>query len=162
MYTAKDIRVIHLEVTTRCNAACPQCARNYASGEPNEQLPQAELSLHDIKVIFDDNLVRQLRKVYLCGNYGDPAVAADTLDIIGHFRKVNPDLRIGIHSNGGVRTPGWWARLAADVSYCRFGIDGLEDTNHLYRRGTSWTLVMRNLAAFVAAGGVAEWVFIAF
>ena len=44
--------------------------------------------------------------------------------------------------------------------YLRFGIDGLEDTNHLYRRGADWKTVMRSAAAFIDAGGRAEWDFL--
>jgi MoaA/NifB/PqqE/SkfB family radical SAM enzyme len=105
MYTAKDVRIIHLEVTTRCNAACPQCPRNYESGDLNEQLPLAELSLDDVKTILDHTLVGQLRKVYLCGNYGDPAVCAATLDIVAYLRNANRSLEIGIHTNGGPESP---------------------------------------------------------
>ena len=48
------------------------------------------------------------------------------------------------------------------LGYVRFGIDGLEDTNHLYRRNVRWPTLMRNVRAFVEAGGNAEWDFIEF
>ena len=162
MYQFKDIRTVHLEVTTRCNAACPQCPRNYESAALNEQLRESELSLNDIKTIFDRQFLTQLNKIYLCGNYGDAAAAMETLEIVRYFRHANSSLIIGIHSNGGARPPSWWAELATSVTYCRFGIDGLEDTNHLYRRNTSWKKIMANLTAFITAGGNAQWAFIAF
>jgi MoaA/NifB/PqqE/SkfB family radical SAM enzyme len=43
-----------------------------------------------------------------------------------------------------------------------FGIDGLEDTHHIYRVGTTYENVTRNAKAFIDAGGIAEWVFIKF
>jgi hypothetical protein len=43
-----------------------------------------------------------------------------------------------------------------------FHIDGLEDTNHLYRIGADWTKIMDNAAAYISAGGKADWLFIAF
>jgi len=43
-----------------------------------------------------------------------------------------------------------------------FGIDGLEDTNHIYRRGTVFSVVIKNAKAFIQAGGRAQWDFIVF
>jgi MoaA/NifB/PqqE/SkfB family radical SAM enzyme len=162
MYALEDIVEAHVEVTTRCNAACPQCPRNYSGGPINEAMPEAELSLEQVRQIFDPAFVRQLRHLYLCGNYGDPAVAADTLEILAHLRGVSRALRLGLHTNGGVRPKEWWRRLAGVVDYCRFSIDGLEDTNHLYRRHTVWARIMENARSFIAAGGWAAWDFIVF
>lgn len=162
VYAYEDIREVHLEITSRCNAACPQCPRNLAGGATNPGLPLTELSLDDVRKIFPEGFVRQLRKVYLCGNYGDAMVAGSTLPALEYMRAASPSLVLGIHTNGSGRTAAWWGALARVVSYCRFGIDGLEDTNHLYRRGTSWSRVMDAARAFIAAGGVAEWDFIVF
>jgi MoaA/NifB/PqqE/SkfB family radical SAM enzyme len=43
-----------------------------------------------------------------------------------------------------------------------FALDGLEDTHHLYRVGTRFEDVIENAKTFMAAGGIAEWVFIKF
>ena len=43
-----------------------------------------------------------------------------------------------------------------------FGIDGLEDTNHLYRKNVKWDVLQRNFRAYISAGGVADWQFIPF
>jgi MoaA/NifB/PqqE/SkfB family radical SAM enzyme len=162
MYRLSDVAVVHLEVTARCNASCPMCPRNQGGGPPNPNLPIHELSLGDVERIFAPGFVGQLRKLYLCGNFGDPAAAADGLPILRYLRAHGPRLDLGIHSNGGVRGAEWWRAIAPIVSSCRFGIDGLEDTNHLYRQGVRWGALMRNVEAFIAAGGAAEWVFLVF
>jgi MoaA/NifB/PqqE/SkfB family radical SAM enzyme len=162
MYRLRDIRQVHLEITTRCNASCPLCLRNVLGGGVNPVMPIAELTLKDIETIFPKSFIGQLKLMYLCGNYGDPMVAHDTLEVLDYFRRVNPGIRLGIHTNGSGRSPEWWARLARVVDYCRFGIDGLEDTNHLYRRGTRWNKVIESASAFIDAGGRAEWDFIVF
>ena len=43
----EDIRRVSVEITSRYNAACPQCSR---TGNPI--LPAAELKMEDIKRIF--------------------------------------------------------------------------------------------------------------
>jgi MoaA/NifB/PqqE/SkfB family radical SAM enzyme len=162
VYRYEAIREIHLELTTRCNASCPQCPRNLSGGEPNPSLPMAELSRDDIDRLLPTELLLQLRKVYACGNYGDPMVARDTVAIFQRLRRENPSLELGMFTNGSGRTASFWEALAPVMSYVRFSIDGLEDTNHLYRRGTDWGRIMASVRAFIAAGGRAEWDFIVF
>lgn len=162
MYRYEAIREVHLELTTRCNASCPQCPRNLSGGEVNPALPMAELGLEDVQQIFPEELVRRLRKIYACGNYGDPMVAKDTLAIFEHLRRVNGAMELGMFTNGSGRSAAFWADLAKVTSYVRFSIDGLEDTNHLYRRGTVWARIMDSVQAFIGAGGRAEWDFIVF
>jgi MoaA/NifB/PqqE/SkfB family radical SAM enzyme len=162
MYRYENVREVHLELTTRCNAACPQCPRNLSGGAVNPGLPLVELGLGDIRCIFPTELVKRLRKLYACGNYGDPMVAKDTLAIFEHFRAENAAMELGMFTNGSGRTESFWRALAKVTSYVRFSIDGLEDTNHIYRRGTEWLRIMASVEAFIGAGGRAEWDFIVF
>src|SRR5260221_7377308 len=142
MYRYEEIREVHLEITTRCNASCPQCPRNVSGGPVNPALPIAELTLGDVRAIFPRELVARLRKLYACGNYGDAMVARDTLGIFEHLRAENAAIELAMFTNGSGRTPAFWRALAKVTSYVRFSIDGLEDTNHLYRRGTQWPKIM--------------------
>ena len=43
-----------------------------------------------------------------------------------------------------------------------FSIDGLEDTNHIYRRNVNWKKLMGNAQAYIDAGGVARWEYLIF
>jgi len=43
-----------------------------------------------------------------------------------------------------------------------FGIDGLEDTNHMYRRGVKFDTAINNAHAFIQAGGKAQWNWLVF
>jgi MoaA/NifB/PqqE/SkfB family radical SAM enzyme len=162
MYKYTHLRQVHLEITSRCNASCPQCARNVNGGKVNPHLPLTELSISDVKKIFPQKFIQQLSLMYMCGNYGDPLVARDTVEVFRYFRACNPAIELKMHTNGSGRPPGWWAQLAQLVDSCCFGIDGLEDTNAIYRRGTQWKVIMRAAEAFIEAGGNAEWQFLVF
>ena len=161
-----ELRIIHLELTHRCNAACPMCARNINGGAVNPDMPLSELSLADVKAILLPEFIGRLKRIYACGNYGDPMVARDCLEVFSYLREHGPNLNLDLHTNGSARRPEWWRELAEIMKqgphYLRFGIDGLEDTNHLYRRGADWKTVMRSAAAFIEAGGRAEWDFLVF
>ena len=155
IFRFQNVKIVHLEPTTNCNAACPQCLRTRTEFEPNE------LSLDDIKILFTPDVLMQLEKIYMCGNYGDPASARQTLEMYEYFISVNTNLTLGMNTNGGIRFPDWWTRLATVMNkpndYVVFSIDGLEDTNHLYRRNVRWSKVMDNAKAFIDAGGSAHW-----
>jgi MoaA/NifB/PqqE/SkfB family radical SAM enzyme len=165
MYKSSEITTVHLEVTERCNASCPQCARNINGGEVNPQLHNAELSLDDVRTILKPEFIKQLKRLYMCGNYGDPISANDTLEIFEYIRSHNAKMQLSFHTNASAKTPEWWSKLPAAMGkshYVVFSVDGLEDTNHLYRQGTVWKKIMENARAFIAAGGRARWDYIVF
>lgn len=165
MYKFDEIRTIHLEMTDACNAACPMCARNINGGEDNPQLPGTELYIDDIKNIFKSEFIGQLDRMYMCGNYGDPVAARDTLETFSYFRSHNSRMMLSMHTNGSAKKPEWWANLAKIIGrkgYVVFSVDGLEDTNHLYRQNTVWSKIMENAQAFIDAGGRARWDYIVF
>ena len=165
MYRYDEIKTVHLEITDKCNAACPMCARNINGGEDNPQLPGTELSVDDIRQIFRPEFVKQLDRMYMCGNYGDPIAAKDTLKVFQYFRYHNDRINLSMHTNGSAKKPDWWRQLASTLGSrgsVVFSIDGLEDTNHLYRQNTTWSKIMENAKAFIDAGGRARWDYIVF
>lgn len=165
MYKSSEIKSVHLEITEACNAACPMCARNINGGEENPHLSNAELSLEDCKTIFSPAFISQLDRLYMCGNYGDPIAAKDTLEVFEYFRQHNPKIHLSMHTNGSAKKTDWWTNLAKVLgpkSHVVFSIDGLADTNHLYRQNTVWSKIMENAQAFINAGGRARWDYIVF
>lgn len=169
IYPYSEVHAVHMELTDRCNAACPMCPRfDKANGSLAPQVYKIQHTLEDIKKIFPINFIRQLRRINFCGNYGEPIVARDLLPIIAYLKQIHPLLRVEVNTNGSARKAAWWKALALVTgsdprkSGVWFGLDGLEDTNHLYRRNTNWKVIMRNAKAFIDAGGVAHWNFIAF
>ncbi len=165
MYVDNHLETVHLEMTDKCNASCPQCARNKLGGVENPYLKQTELKLEDIQKIFPPHLVGELKRLYMCGNYGDPIVAKDTLEAFCYFRQHNADIKLSLNTNGSLQNRNWWQRLAQVIGKkgdVKFGIDGLEDTHHLYRRKTQFATIIDNAQAFIEAGGQAVWEFIVF
>ena len=160
MYKYNEIKSVHLELTERCQAACPMCPRT-----GNTRLTNAELSLEDIKSIFNPEFIKQLDHINMCGNFGEPIVAKDCLEIIKYFRECSDTIFITMNTNAGARTPEWWTQLAKVIDnkgFVIFGIDGLEDTNHIYRVGVKYQNIINAAKAFIAAGGNAKWDFIVF
>jgi MoaA/NifB/PqqE/SkfB family radical SAM enzyme len=139
------------------------CSRN-AFGIVRPGLQITELTLDDYKKIFFPAFLDQLTFISMCGVYGDPILAKDLLEIIKYTLRNNPHLRIDIYTNGSVHSASWWKKLAQVMRNGKvvFGIDGLEDTHHIHRRGTKFAIVLKNAKAFINAGGRAQWDFIVF
>jgi sulfatase maturation enzyme AslB (radical SAM superfamily) len=111
--------------------------------------------------VFDADRIAGLDKMFMCGNYGDPAAGKYTLNIYREFRKLNKKIVLGMNSNGALQNTLWWHELGTifnqSQDYVVFSIDGMEDTNSVYRKNVSWTKLMHNVEAFIAAGGSAHW-----
>ena len=110
MLILRDIKVLHLESTDVCQAACPLCARETDKNFRKDR--QHHLSMNQILKVFDKEKIKQLDKMFMCGNYGDPAAAKYTLDIFCEFRQINPDIVLGMNTNGAIQTTFWWYELA--------------------------------------------------
>lgn len=165
MYKLEDIREIHLEITQKCQAACSMCDRNMNGGDLNPHLKLDELTINDIKRIFSPEFIKQLTALQLCGNHGDPIIADDLLETVKYFREHNPTMWVSINTNAGARSADWWTELAKLIGrygFVIFSVDGLEDTNHLYRQNVQWHIVERSMRSFIAAGGRARWDFLVF
>lgn len=167
MYNLNQIKRVHLEISEICNAACPMCARFTGGGRTIvPYMNNDSISLEYFKQIFDLDFIEQNDKWIICGVLGDPCTAKDLIPILEHILKYNENARISVETNGGIRDTNWWKNLGSLLnSHHRsvvFSIDGLEDTNHLYRRNVQWNKLIDNLTAFTNAGGYAAWQFIRF
>ena len=157
MYNLQDIKVIHLEVTSKCQASCPMCVRNIQGGVESPALQISEITLDQFKEWFPVDFIKQLDKVYMCGNTGDPIIAKDTLKIFEYLRVTNTRLELSMNTNGSARSWQFWKGLAKLNVKIRFGIDGLMGSHELYRIGTSWVKILDNAKHFIKEGGDATW-----
>jgi len=162
MYSLSDIESIHMEPTEKCNLSCLMCDRNKNGGEVNQYLKDRELTLDTIARTFSPAFISQLKRMHMCGNYGDPILAKDCLKILKYFRLCNETMKLSVITNGCSRPSKWWVELAHINSTVRFGIDGLHDTHKLYRQGASFDVIINNATSYINAGGYAIWDYLVF
>jgi len=155
-----DVKWLHVEASSRCNAWCPACSRNnHGYGLATGLIEQ------DLDPNMLENIVFQLPNLYgiqLCGNLGDPIASKHFDKIIDISKKYAK--KIQIHTNGGLRSVSWWKKLAARLENVEhdvwFGIDGLAGVHEIYRQGTDFNKVIKNAQSFINNGGYATWQFI--
>ena len=162
MFLYDSVRQVEVALTTICNAACPQCPRNIYGGKTIDNLPNVSWDIDSFKNTFTAQVLNHIEHIYFCGTYGEPLACKDLLAICKYVKQVSPKIKLGIHTNGGLKGPDIFKKLASYVDTLAFGIDGLADTNHIYRRNVVYSKIMANATAFIQAGGHAEWDFIVF
>lgn len=162
MYKLNNIKEIHLETTSKCQARCPMCPRRPQGGPLNPYVELNEITLETFKQWFNIDFVKQLSRLFMCGNLGDPIVAKDTLEIYQYLRDNNPSIILSMNTNGSAKDTQWWEKLAKLNVRVIFGIDGLADTHQLYRVSTDYHKIIENAKHFINAGGNAEWHMLAF
>jgi len=165
MFKFQELKQLHLEITNNCQASCPMCTRNIHGGLDNPLIHVESWSLEKYKQIVNVEVLIQIEAVYFCGNYGDPLLNSDLLEMVQYSTATNPNIELRIHTNGSLRNKKWWAELAKALPAKHrviFAIDGLEDTQSIYRIGTDYNKIIENATAFISAGGRAEWAYIRF
>ena len=161
--TIDNINSINAELTNYCNAACPMCARYFIDGVLNkERVNSMHTTLNFLKEQIGERLIRQLKRFTSCGNLGDGSINPECLEIYQWLRQTNKNINLMLHTNGGARNIEFWRELAKIGVQVTFAIDGLEDTNHLYRRNVQWPKLMANIESFIRAGGSANWAMLIF
>jgi MoaA/NifB/PqqE/SkfB family radical SAM enzyme len=161
--TVDGINHINAELSNYCNAACPMCARfDSQQNLVSEITNKNHTTLDDIKNKIGDEVIANLSSFRSCGNLGDGTMNPECSQIYEYIKLVNPNTRLSINTNGGARNREFYREMAKIGVKVIFSIDGLEDTNHLYRRNVKWSKMMENVNAFIQAGGQAQWDFLVF
>ena len=162
MLRLEDIRHLHIEASSLCNARCPLCPRNVFGYPHNLGYMETSLSLDLIKRSLSPQFLSQITSILLNGNFGDFTSSLEILPILRYFRE-HSNMEMLISTNGSARNREFWEGLAKlgniEVEFC---LDGLEDTHHLYRQDTDWHKIIQNAQWFMAAGGKATWKMIKF
>lgn len=127
---------IHIEPSSRCTIACPQCPRT-------EYISRIHSKDCDIPAMVA--ACRGYDDVLMCGNHGDPIYHRDFHSLVKALRNDCSDRSIRIITNGAFRGQQWWETTADLLRHDRdsisFSIDGLPYNNHLYRINSDWSSI---------------------
>ena len=162
MIKIDEIRHLHLELSSLCNARCPFCIRNLSGYPMNRGFTETNLSLALIQKSLSPTFIAQLDEILINGNFGDFVMNTESEQIISYFLAHNPTLKVQVTTNGSARTADFWRNLGSMGISTFFCLDGLEEVHHLHRQDTVWQRIINNALTFKAAGGYAVWKMILF
>ncbi len=143
-YRYEDINYLNFELTSKCALKCSRCARITDKGS----FVQKDLPLDLIKKRIPTSIFNKEFLADLSGNYGDPIYHGDFIEVLRYLKSFG--MRIYIETNGSGRSEAWWEEVVSILGpkdILSFSIDGLEDTNHLYRENARWEDIMTGLRA---------------
>ena len=157
-----NLNTINAELSNYCNSACPMCPRfDFDLNLIKEITNNSHTSLEVIKNKIGSKVLANIKMFYSCGVLGDGAMNPECVDIYDYV-KTSGASNTSLYTNGGARNTDFWKALAQTKTHVVFAIDGLEGTNHLYRRNVKWDKLIDNVQAFISAGGKADWDFLVF
>tara|TARA_B100001094_G_scaffold331727_1_gene401084 strand:+ start:6262 stop:7494 length:1233 start_codon:yes stop_codon:yes gene_type:complete len=159
----EELETIQWEPTSYCNANCLVCPRTDKETlltQPSIVHTQRHSTTDDVQAFINsvlDPRLEKLRKIVYNGNIGDSMMHPQIDKILIAIDSDRSDVGQTIHTNGG----GPWAKkferigqyisqknaksksARANINFV-FSVDGLEDTNHLYRRNVQWSHILKN------------------
>ena len=160
-FNNKYITELDMEISSFCNAECIDCPRIWTQYDQvfafnpyidnfNKTVPLEDLKKHIAQ--FEN-----LERIDMCGNKGDPLGHPDIAELVQWCFDTYDDMDLVVDTNGSLGNTKTWKALASTPVQVNFSIDGLEDTNHIYRRKVVWEKVMRNAYTFLGHGGFGVW-----
>jgi hypothetical protein len=160
---------LQFELSSMCNALCLGCVRTDSLTYNDKKfiIPEKEYISFDVfKKILLAPEFSSVTHLEFCGTIDDPLMHPELLEFLSFAATVGK-YNVQIHTNASLRNIKYWAKLAEvlkkhDSHAVKFSIDGLEDTNHIYRQNTTWSKIMENAQAFIQAGGTASWQYLIF
>ena len=141
---------IMLDITTRCNAGCPQCHRTDPMGlNKASWLPDINWSIEQFKQALPEKIAKHIYNFDFCGTWGDCLTNQDMLPIVKYIREVAPEATININTNGSLRNEDFWWELGVaggkNLSIT-FAIEGTTQKMHQqYRQFTFLDKILNNM-----------------
>ena len=107
MINLNDVKMVHVEASSRCNSRCPMCSRYDALGFTQSGLKEDNLSFNLFAKLFTGEFCSQLEHVYFSGVYGDPCINPNLPKMVSWLLDNNCK-GVSIDTNGGYRAASYW------------------------------------------------------
>lgn len=149
-----------IDITTHCNAKCPQCSRtdNINGGlKKIPNLPLVHWTLPEIKLAYAEDQLENVTTIHMSPTWGDPMMNPEIYNIVDYLlSSLSNDSTVSICTNGSMRDEDFWWKFGAlahkhkrkSLRVC-FDIDGINQEMHSkYRKNTKLQKTLDNMLAF--------------
>jgi MoaA/NifB/PqqE/SkfB family radical SAM enzyme len=142
---------VTIDVSTYCNAGCPQCTRTDRNGLGKVGwMPLVQWSIDQFKEAIKPEDFEYIGQISFVGSYGDCIMNKDIFQIIEYC--IKNGCKVRVETNGSIRDEEWWWNLGVmggELLQVRFDVDGIDQAMHSkYRRFTSLQKVLDNMYMF--------------
>tara|TARA_A100001234_G_scaffold95217_1_gene83919 strand:- start:3692 stop:4426 length:735 start_codon:yes stop_codon:yes gene_type:complete len=146
-----------VDLSTFCNASCPQCHRTNQGNiqEKVPWLPLVQTDLNLFKKRFSLGQLKLYKELVYCGTWGDPFMAKEIYEICQYVLRFS-DVYLTINTNGAMRNEDFWFNFGnlnnefGPRINVTFAIDGYTEEQHaIYRRNTSLKTVLEHMDAYM-------------
>ena len=148
----------HIEASSKCILECPLCDRTWFYNKFKKRLND-EINIQHLVNFLDGTSP----DVFINGNNGDPIYHSDFHNLCLQLKKINATIEIT--TNGSGKKKDWWEKLCSILTKddsIIFSIDGLKDTNHVYRKNADWNSIMDAVEVVTQHDVKTTWKFIVF
>lgn len=146
-----ESRRIQVEPSTRCPLLCPDCARTQvmasefinSKGE-KDYMRYPGFSIADLSIENFNHFIRpenELKCLHYNANLSDPIYSGTLMKQLDLVNEMDPRPRLFFSTNGSGKPTKFWKLFTSKLrnkDQVGFAIDGLEDTNHIYRKNARW------------------------
>ena len=148
-WDSNDISIF-MDISTYCNAGCPQCHRTDNNGLGKvDWLPLVQWTIDQFKTAFSAKTMSHIKRFHFCGTWGDPIMVKDILKIVKYIIQYS-NARVSFDTNGSMRSEEFWWDLGVsggDRLTLRFDVDGINQEMHQhYRRFTDLSKVLNHMS----------------
>lgn len=157
------IKSFNIEATNWCYLKCSACDRTIRKSHVKNR---NDLSYK----VFEKFIMEDLKDIDLsstafnfCGIYGDNLYHPDIIQIFNLLKSRGS--RVVLETNGSYKDDEFWIELLNTLTpqdSINFSVDGLEDTNSIYRKGSSWKHIYRAMELAGSSQVGTQWKFIVF
>lgn len=159
----------NIELTYRCPLQCSQCFRAFLT-DPNETkrqyIKKKIAESYDIPLTEFKKLCNFFNSsISLCGQFSDPVYHKEFFEILKICSLEYSSKKFKIHTAGHQKNIDWYREaftLTGKNIQWRFGLDGLPDTSHIYRKNQNSQLIYDAMMLGKEMGVDISWQFIVF
>lgn len=143
---------LDMELTTFCNAKCPQCSRTdrWNNLEKKSWLPTENVSVEQFSKWLPPEDLNNIKNVHFSGTYGDPGMCKDLFEITEYVLN-SSTCNVSINTNASMRDEMFWWKLGGiggQRLHVIMDVDGINQEMHsFYRQNTNLKKVLYNLEA---------------
>ncbi len=159
-YEEEESILVHLTVTKRCYAKCIDCV-NIKVTQRSKYSSHSEilddcLPDRDVRIIKALAALHPGKIVTVCFYGGEPFLSLEAMEQVWRALRISEDggrFRFMVYTNGELIGPAIqkFPELAEDIWLYSVSIDGDEKQHERFRKGTSFSKIIKNLEALLGA-----------